>query len=66
MDRDLDRAALASRPGRLVRLALSVLVLAFALAASGCQFLQNEFYYLDRAQPAPPEQSAGESVFGGG
>jgi hypothetical protein len=36
-------------PARLA--ILLVAMAAFGALMSGCQFLQNEFYYLDRARP---------------
>jgi hypothetical protein len=53
------------RPVRRLRAARCLLVLGLLLGAPGCQFLQNEFYYLDRAAPAPPAEAAGEAAAGG-
>lgn len=61
---NLDLPATASRC-RLLRRVRCALLFGIALTAGGCQFLQNEFYYLDRAQPAPPVLNAGEPGFGG-
>jgi hypothetical protein len=47
---------------RARRTALRALLIVAALSAAGCQFLQNEFFYLDRAAPAPPEAAAGEAA----
>jgi hypothetical protein len=53
------------RQVRRLRAARCLLVLGLLLVAPGCQFLQNEFFYLDRAAPAPPAEMAGEIATGG-
>ena len=64
-----DRMKSADRPRRSsIDTVIAVLVtLALAGLLQGCQFLQNEFFYLDRAAPAPAPDAdaAGEHGLGG-